>query len=468
VSALAAAVAAAAAAVAADPKAAAAAVAAAALSSPIIPLEHQPETAGARGSLPNIGGIRDDDKRFTTQTHLRCQCLADIIRKCGADVVCLQEVESIRALDLFAHRYLSDLGYEHTLLVEGRDARRVSVGVLSRFRFGSVRTHRDDSFDSTAAAAAAGDKPGNAYTPPDGKVDDVAATTAALAATTTTTTSTTTTTTTTAEKEKEREKVTKLLAPQGSGAFDEHDTTRALLFPRDMLEVEVVVDGRAGIEEGDNAKQRRHKMRNEHLLTVYICHFEPMFPDRHVGGKHRYLQAQKVSEVIDAQWKWRVRRKDRKDEHDATRRWDGNWCVLGSLGDTRESESAIKCLTEHPGLENVMRRIDKAERWTHFHKSTAKHQQTDFMLVSKGLSTSVMNAPTKPVIVRDGAAKVAVSHVGARHEHIQSGKVIQASAHCPVYMDLYLQRAHASVNRGEGGLDSARGSSHTRRNSKNL
>ena len=65
-------------------------------------------------------------------------CIADQ----DPDVVCAQEVESMRALGAFHDRYvrrISRRDYRHKLLIDANDPRGIDVGVLSRFRIASSR-----------------------------------------------------------------------------------------------------------------------------------------------------------------------------------------------------------------------------------------------------------------------------------------------------------------------------------------
>jgi endonuclease/exonuclease/phosphatase family metal-dependent hydrolase len=67
------------------------------------------------------------------------------IREGHADVVCLQEVESMRGLRAFHDRYLrrmTDLDYAHSILIEGNDGRHIDVAVMSRFPLERIVTHQ--------------------------------------------------------------------------------------------------------------------------------------------------------------------------------------------------------------------------------------------------------------------------------------------------------------------------------------
>ena len=67
------------------------------------------------------------------------------IRDGAADVVCLQEVESMRGLRAFHDRYLrrmTELAYPHSVLIEGNDGRHIDVAVMSRFPLERIVTHQ--------------------------------------------------------------------------------------------------------------------------------------------------------------------------------------------------------------------------------------------------------------------------------------------------------------------------------------
>jgi len=73
--------------------------------------------------------------------------LADSIRALDADVLALQEVENRGYLDRFVTAMIGDMGYEHTVLLEGNDHRGIDCAVLSRLPVGPVTSHRHLRFD---------------------------------------------------------------------------------------------------------------------------------------------------------------------------------------------------------------------------------------------------------------------------------------------------------------------------------
>lgn len=95
------------------------------------------EEPAARAQLVrSYWNILNDEMRVMT---------ALAIRDGGADVVCLQEVESMRGLRAFHDRYLrrmTELDYPHSVLIEGNDGRHIDVAVMSRFPLERIVTHQ--------------------------------------------------------------------------------------------------------------------------------------------------------------------------------------------------------------------------------------------------------------------------------------------------------------------------------------
>jgi endonuclease/exonuclease/phosphatase family metal-dependent hydrolase len=73
--------------------------------------------------------------------------LAERITALDVDVLAVQEVENIEALDEFVETHgLSRAGYEHLVLVEGNDDRLIDVGVVSRLPIGAVTSWRHRTY----------------------------------------------------------------------------------------------------------------------------------------------------------------------------------------------------------------------------------------------------------------------------------------------------------------------------------
>ena len=76
--------------------------------------------------------------------------LAERIKALDVDVLCVQEVENLEALEDFVKFFdLKKGGFKHLSLVEGNDKRLIDVGVISKLPLGAVtswrhRTHSDD------------------------------------------------------------------------------------------------------------------------------------------------------------------------------------------------------------------------------------------------------------------------------------------------------------------------------------
>lgn len=67
---------------------------------------------------------------------------AAAIRALDADILGIQEVESLETLKRFNREMLGDLGYRWLVSLDGNDPRGIDVGLLSRFPLGCVRTHQ--------------------------------------------------------------------------------------------------------------------------------------------------------------------------------------------------------------------------------------------------------------------------------------------------------------------------------------
>jgi predicted extracellular nuclease len=70
---------------------------------------------------------------------------ADAIAGIDADVLGLQEIESLPTLKKFNEQFLSKLGYKYQMLIDGNDPRGIDVGLLSRYPFAYERTNQFDT-----------------------------------------------------------------------------------------------------------------------------------------------------------------------------------------------------------------------------------------------------------------------------------------------------------------------------------
>jgi endonuclease/exonuclease/phosphatase family metal-dependent hydrolase len=69
---------------------------------------------------------------------------AALIRDEDADIVCLQEIDSLTTLDNFNLRHLAGLSYDHRVLLDGNDSRGIDVALLSRYPVKAIQSHRED------------------------------------------------------------------------------------------------------------------------------------------------------------------------------------------------------------------------------------------------------------------------------------------------------------------------------------
>ncbi len=80
---------------------------------------------------PALDGEHDDLDMATAPQ--RCAKLAEAIRRTDADIIALEEVESLAALRWFRDTYLSDAGYLHLASPDAGYYRGVECSVMSRF-----------------------------------------------------------------------------------------------------------------------------------------------------------------------------------------------------------------------------------------------------------------------------------------------------------------------------------------------
>jgi endonuclease/exonuclease/phosphatase family metal-dependent hydrolase len=125
-------------------------------------LEEAPAVATSRGrsrrKLPDVkivieGNLTPEGIKWRTNPYdgrvvykkkpAATKKLAERIKALDVDVLAVQEVESIEALDEFAETQgLRRAGYRHLVLVEGNDDRLIDVGVVSRLPIGAVTSWR--------------------------------------------------------------------------------------------------------------------------------------------------------------------------------------------------------------------------------------------------------------------------------------------------------------------------------------
>ena len=89
-------------------------------------------------------GFTINDLAFRIYDEESKKITAKAIRAVNADVICLQEVESLPVLDRFNAFYLGGMKYAHRAVIDCFDPRQIDVAVLSRHPIVSLRSHRDE------------------------------------------------------------------------------------------------------------------------------------------------------------------------------------------------------------------------------------------------------------------------------------------------------------------------------------
>lgn len=88
-------------------------------------------------------GFLIDQTAFDIFDDAEKKLTAEAIKEVNADVIALEEVESLRILDLINSKYLKNL-YSYDVLIDAHDPRKINVAVLSKYPIISVRTHRNE------------------------------------------------------------------------------------------------------------------------------------------------------------------------------------------------------------------------------------------------------------------------------------------------------------------------------------
>jgi endonuclease/exonuclease/phosphatase family metal-dependent hydrolase len=89
-------------------------------------------------------GFTINQMAFSIHNDVAKRITAQAIRATRADILCLQEVESLPVLDRFQSNYLARQKYKHRIIVDAHDPRYIDVGILSRYPIVAVRTHRHE------------------------------------------------------------------------------------------------------------------------------------------------------------------------------------------------------------------------------------------------------------------------------------------------------------------------------------
>ncbi|WP_321421758.1 endonuclease/exonuclease/phosphatase family protein [uncultured Methanobacterium sp.] len=91
-----------------------------------------------------LDGFSVNDTAFDLLDEDEKKITAEVISDVNADVIALMEVENITILDRFTSKYMKNVGYTESILIDSHDPRGIDVGLLSKHPIISVRTHRND------------------------------------------------------------------------------------------------------------------------------------------------------------------------------------------------------------------------------------------------------------------------------------------------------------------------------------
>jgi len=176
----------------------------------------------------------------------------------------------------------------------------------------------------------------------------------------------------------------------------------AALFSRDCLEVDVLIGSKT--------------------LTLFVQHYKSMMGGRKKTRARRAVQVRKTKQIV-------------RDRFGA-KPGNGSWVVLGDFNDymqtDKEGSPAIRPIVNWDQVENVVKRLPKAERWTHYYDDRDKYTQLDYLLPSKSLAKA---SPSPPEIMRKGLPFRAKAYTGPRFEGVGDDNP-KASDHCPVIATL--------------------------------
>ena len=88
-------------------------------------------------------GFTRNDLAFGLHDEESKRITAGAIKAVNADIICLQEVESLGILEHFNSVLLGGRRYRYRLLIDSHDPRFIDVAILSRYPFTYLNTHRD-------------------------------------------------------------------------------------------------------------------------------------------------------------------------------------------------------------------------------------------------------------------------------------------------------------------------------------
>lgn len=322
---------------------------------------------------------RLEEARMISLTDDTRQLTALAIAEADADILCLQEVESLEALGAFEFGYLYRMmgeGYRHKYLIEGNDSRGIDVAVMMRettrdgepIEFVGIRSHAGTTFRQLGLYdLALGDTEN-----PDDKI-----------------------------------------------------------FRRDCLEIDVRIGGRPltiyavhlksmnSPRDGLDGRVATMPLRTAEVRAVRHI-IEARFGSQHAADKNFVI----CGDMNDYQEKLVIEGSKRN-----------GFTFTPVAGE----QSALDVLSADGFAENAVRRRDEIDRWTLFHARglIERHLcQLDYIWLSRGLARA--NPDAVPEIIRNGQPYRTPFPPGQAVERFpRTGwDRPKASDHCPVVIEL--------------------------------
>ena len=90
----------------------------------------------------NINMLGWQVEEFGPVSTAQRKATATVISENSPDILAVQEVENLFALESFNRRYLKGQGYAYGMVIDGNDRRQIDVGVLSRHPITHVRSYK--------------------------------------------------------------------------------------------------------------------------------------------------------------------------------------------------------------------------------------------------------------------------------------------------------------------------------------
>ena len=103
------------------------------------------EKPGADGK-PDTKPI-SDESGTGPKPDSACRAVAAAIKRIDADVLALQEIESLETLTAFRDKYLSGLGYDYIASIDAGDPRGIECAVLSRFPLSGAKVYLHEKLE---------------------------------------------------------------------------------------------------------------------------------------------------------------------------------------------------------------------------------------------------------------------------------------------------------------------------------